>query len=98
MKHPQTRSPIRPLLLAVVLAIGGALAGASPAAADDTLCGKVPPNPDLTPAPTPEYFANFEFLFGGTYDNIVVPEGTWCFAVDVTVRGNALVSGPGSKL
>jgi hypothetical protein len=94
----QSSSIVRPLLLAMALAFGAAVIGAPPAAAGDTRCGIVPHDPDMIPAPTPEYFANFEFLIGGTYDNLVVPPGTWCFALGVTVHGNVHVSGPGSKL
>ena len=91
-------SHILPMAIAMVLALGAGITIAAPAAAVDTHCGRVPHDPDMTPAPTPEYFANFEFLIGGTYDHLVVPEGTWCFALGVTVTGNAVVSGPGSKL
>ena len=97
-RHVDTNNIARPVIFALVLAFGAALIGTSPAAAGETQCGRVPHDPDMTPAPTPEYFANFEFLIGGTYDNLVVPEGTWCFALGVTIRGNVLVSGPGSKL
>jgi hypothetical protein len=89
---------IMSIAVAIVLAVSAGMTLAEPVAAGATQCGAVPHDPDMTPAPTPEYFANFEFLIGGTYENLVVPEGTWCFALGVTVHGNVLVSGVGSKL
>jgi hypothetical protein len=90
-------SHILRIAIAIVLAVSAGITITKPVAAGATQCGAVPHDPDMTPAPTPEYFSNFEFLIGGTYDNLVVPEGTWCFALGVTVQGNVIAS-PGSKL
>lgn len=73
------------ILLAVVLAVGGALVGASTAAAGDTRCGVAQefPTPDIA--------------ISGTFDNVVVTEGLTCVLLFAEVRGN-VVALPGSKI
>lgn len=75
------------VLVALVLALGAASLGASPAAASDTRCGDAVPRDrplDATP-------------LTGIYENIVVPSGLTCILWGAEVRGNALAL-PGSKL
>ena len=76
---------LKPILLAVALAVGAALVGASPAAAGDTRCGAD------QEFPTPDIWVT------GTFENVVVPEGLTCVLRFAEVRGN-VVALPGSKV
>lgn len=84
-RHVDSNKIARPLVVAVVLALGAALTGASPAAASETRCGVAQefPTPDIA--------------ISGTFDNVIVPTGLTCVILFAEVRGN-VVARPGSKV